>query len=229
MTDTDAAPYVPHTPAPGSIDGLRTTHQLARGDRLRNQERDPFASSPNSLLDRGQTGGPVNGAVDADPDRLPRETYAALEELQGRLFALDRFAGPAIAGPLVQAAQTAAENTHRVLADLQVAARVTTSLRADVDAACRTIADMHLAAVGEVRGPIRGVVADVVDVRTRRDAAEEALTNALVDEGAHPGLLAEIDHLQTTMRRWADRGYVHPTTVNKAIARAEAARDQAEA
>ncbi|MFI8300025.1 hypothetical protein ACIGCZ_29275 [Streptomyces nigra] len=31
--------------------------------------------------------------------------------------------------------------------------------------ACMTIADMHKAAVGEVRGPIRGVVEDVADVR----------------------------------------------------------------
>ncbi|MEU0037229.1 hypothetical protein [Streptomyces sp. NPDC006333] len=37
--------------------------------------------------------------------------------------------------------------------------------KADCLSACGTIADMHAAAVGEVRGPIRGVVEDVADVR----------------------------------------------------------------
>jgi hypothetical protein len=32
--------------------------------------------------------------------------------------------------------------------------------------ACKTIAEMHAAAVGEVRGPIRGVVEDVHDLRS---------------------------------------------------------------
>lgn len=43
--------------------------------------------------------------------------------------------------------------------------------RAEYDAACVTLAQMHAAAVGEVRGPIRGVVEDVADVRAQRDAA----------------------------------------------------------
>ena len=37
--------------------------------------------------------------------------------------------------------------------------------RADAVSACKLVADMHAAAVGEVRGPIRGVVEDVQDVR----------------------------------------------------------------
>lgn len=38
--------------------------------------------------------------------------------------------------------------------------------------ACATIAAMHKAAVGEVRGPDRGVVEDVEDVRLRAERAE---------------------------------------------------------
>ncbi|MFB6809437.1 hypothetical protein [Streptomyces sp. NPDC056387] len=38
--------------------------------------------------------------------------------------------------------------------------------------ACRTIAEMHAAAVGEVTGPARGVVEDVADVRTAMLRAE---------------------------------------------------------
>jgi len=41
--------------------------------------------------------------------------------------------------------------------------------RADYDSACEQIAAMHAAAVGEVRGPIRGVVEDVADLRAERD------------------------------------------------------------
>jgi hypothetical protein len=42
-----------------------------------------------------------------------------------------------------------------------------TRLRADYEGACKLVAEMHAAAVGEVRGPIRGVVEDVQDLRSR--------------------------------------------------------------
>lgn len=35
--------------------------------------------------------------------------------------------------------------------------------------ACKLVADMHLAAVGEVKGPNRGVVEDIADLRAERD------------------------------------------------------------
>ncbi|WP_405960581.1 hypothetical protein OG235_24615 [Streptomyces sp. NBC_00024] len=49
--------------------------------------------------------------------------------------------------------------------------------------ACTTIAAMHEAAVGEVRGPNRGVVEDVEDVRLRAEQAEAAIArvHALAD------------------------------------------------
>lgn len=53
--------------------------------------------------------------------------------------------------------------------------------RDEYDFACQTIAAMHAAAVGEVRGPIRGVVEDVADLRARCQAAEDDLDRAQVD------------------------------------------------
>lgn len=52
-------------------------------------------------------------------------------------------------------------------------------MRRNYEGACKTIADMHAAAVGEVTGPNRGVVEDVADLRARCLAAEEALQIAL--------------------------------------------------
>lgn len=53
------------------------------------------------------------------------------------------------------------------------------NLKHDYMRACQTLAHMHAAAVGEVRGPDRGVVEDVADLRARCLAAEEALSNSL--------------------------------------------------
>lgn len=51
-------------------------------------------------------------------------------------------------------------------------------MRRSYEGACKTIADMHAAATGRSgRGPNRGVVEDVADVRARMLAAEESLTN----------------------------------------------------
>ncbi len=45
----------------------------------------------------------------------------------------------------------------------------------DYLAACKTIADMHAAAVGEVRGPVRGVVEDVAALRAQVEELKAAL------------------------------------------------------
>lgn len=48
------------------------------------------------------------------------------------------------------------------------------NMRAAHDSACRTVADMHAAAVGAERsGPIRGVVEDVADVRAHLDGMRD--------------------------------------------------------
>lgn len=48
--------------------------------------------------------------------------------------------------------------------------RTVAELRADYEGACQTIAAMMAAAIGEGRGPIRGVVEDIADLRFERDA-----------------------------------------------------------
>jgi hypothetical protein len=50
-----------------------------------------------------------------------------------------------------------------------------TAARADYDGACKLVAKMHEAAVGEVTGPRRGVVEDVEDVHARALFAEKAV------------------------------------------------------
>ncbi|AMW11640.1 hypothetical protein A4E84_20360 [Streptomyces qaidamensis] len=58
------------------------------------------------------------------------------------------------------------EDTQRDLAEM----------RRSYESACVTIAAMHEAAVGEVRGPIRGVVEDVADVRGAVERARKLAT-----------------------------------------------------
>lgn len=61
---------------------------------------------------------------------------------------------------------------RRILGRLREAAR---EVDADYNRACQTVALMHAAAVGEVRGPTRGVVEDVEDLRARLARVTKAL------------------------------------------------------
>ena len=54
---------------------------------------------------------------------------------------------------------------------LALAAQAEAEMKGNYERACQTIAEMHAAAVGEVTGPIRGVVEDVADLRARLVAA----------------------------------------------------------
>jgi hypothetical protein len=94
--------------------------------------------------------------------------------------------------------------------------------------ACKTIADMHAAAVGEVRGPIRGVIEDVADMRARMLAAEEALANeqrarAEAERSAElaDAVTAETKRLlerrTTTLRERAERAEAALARVRKAV------------
>jgi len=71
--------------------------------------------------------------------------------------------------------------------------------------ACKTIAAMHKAAVGEVRGPGRGVVEDVEDVRLRAERAEGRLSHLQTTSEAAGRILAsttdERDTLQAAVER----------------------------
>jgi len=85
--------------------------------------------------------------------------------------------GEAIRDAVVDPADTASDTSGEVLelrADLADARR-------DYLNACRTIAEMHAAAVGELRGPGRGVVEDVADVRAELTAAYRAIRSLPYD------------------------------------------------
>lgn len=90
-----------------------------------------------------------------------------------------------------------------VVADLQTQLR---RLCEQHDEACHTIIRMHAAAVGEVRGPTRGVVEDVEDLRARCDqltATLDAVLRTFVHRG-HPGYPAHQSSWipDTTLNQW---------------------------
>lgn len=72
----------------------------------------------------------------------------------------------------------------QVLSDIEELRVDAARLRSAHEQACVQIAAMHEAAVGEVRGPIRGVVEDVQDLRVARDAlaATAKEQHALLEE-----------------------------------------------
>lgn len=107
--------------------------------------------------------------------------------------------------------QMAAAVAAAVPPDAAVVQDELAEMRRNYEGACRTVALMHAAAVGETRGPIRGVVEDVEDLRTaflnaeaRADRALEKLAEvagqdavtaayALPEmEAAGPGLLPDL-------------------------------------
>lgn len=73
------------------------------------------------------------------------------------------------------------------------------NLRNAQDSACRTVALMHEAAVGEVRGPIRGVVEDVADIRERALRAEAAITRVVMLLADDPSGIFSDDEIRTAL------------------------------
>jgi hypothetical protein len=69
--------------------------------------------------------------------------------------------------------QQAADALERLAAE-------NTALRADYERACGLVAEMHAAAVGEVRGPTLGVVEDIAALRSRLTEAEALLHSTRV-------------------------------------------------
>jgi hypothetical protein len=64
------------------------------------------------------------------------------------------------------------------------ACRVCPQLRSAYENACKTIAEMHSAAVGGTRGPIHGLVDDVANLRVQCDAMR-AVVKAACDWSIH--------------------------------------------
>lgn len=86
--------------------------------------------------------------------------------------------------------------------------------QAAVESACRTVAEMHAAAVGEVRGPIRGVVGDVADLRAECDrlAAAVERTTERLRYYASAGVFAVNVHqvIALLSPTWPDGNYASP-------------------
>ena len=74
-------------------------------------------------------------------------------------------------------------NAEKQIAELEYGLA---EMRGNYEGACKTMAEMHAAAVGEVTGPNRGVVEDVADLRTtalrRLDLLVEGTTLTLDKE-----------------------------------------------
>lgn len=76
----------------------------------------------------------------------------------------------------IQAANNRAEAADAAIVEAESEAE---RFKADYLSACATIAEMHEAGTGRTgMGPIRGVVEDVSDVRTKADTAEQRATTA---------------------------------------------------
>ena len=69
---------------------------------------------------------------------------------------------PELEGPLAEARS----EVLNLKDDLREARANADRYKADALSSAKLVADMHAAAVGEVRGPIRGVVEDVQDIAT---------------------------------------------------------------
>lgn len=91
--------------------------------------------------------------------------------------------------------ETAYSNLRSALSSAPTCSRVqeVERLKADYEGACKMIADMHSAAMGEVTGPRRGVVEDVADLRAEVEKLRDVLreirmvaSNEIYREGIVP-------------------------------------------
>jgi len=93
--------------------------------------------------------------------------------------------------------------------------------KADYEGACKTVAMMHAAAVGEVTGPTRGVVEDVADLRAAllamRDAGE-MLWVVLANVSGGDWTL-QTPEWQEAAARWRDAYFAAVRLAPKAVQR----------
>jgi len=113
---------------------------------------------------------PGTWAAHAAPESVPTAEEVAkefAEEVWRHLIGINSGEKARVARlELVKAA------TALITADRDRLARRVAELEGERDRACQTIAAMHAAAVGEVRGPIRGVVEDIADLRAKVENLE---------------------------------------------------------
>ncbi|MFE6284385.1 hypothetical protein [Streptomyces sp. NPDC057877] len=98
----------------------------------------------------------------------------------------------------------------RVAIELEDTERERDEHKRDYLNACATIAAMHKAAVGEVRGPTRGVVEDVEDVRAAVERARERC-QAVRDRVGPGGMINASQILGLLSPTWPDGNHEVPT------------------
>jgi hypothetical protein len=143
----------------------------------------------------------AQGRHDAISHLLFRAACGVLKAEEGALLRSlveqERDAGDSLAGGVSASAATYARRYEQAAERLRKAREQRKEARAEAAehktnylGACKTIAAMHAAAVGEVCGPRRGVVEDVADLRAERDSLRQQLAAAK----------AEAEGLAETMR-----------------------------
>lgn len=131
------------------------------------------------------------------------ETEAGTESVYGQLEppvatdAIDRWFELSASDDAVEPHQAVAliaarAQLERLVKQRDWRSRELAAVREAHQGACETIAQMHKAAVGETRGPIRGVVEDVEDLRARCLAAEAALSNALREQSVPIPVISDL-------------------------------------
>lgn len=161
-----------------------------------------------------------------DGDRAAPSWSIAAGELEHRIDGLEALFGVPVALPVREAARDLDDEARRLSSVLATALDDVAAKRRAYNAACQVVAQMHAAALGEVRGPIQGVVEDVANVRA-------AMVRALddVDQGYRvadrelAAVRAELTSLQEAIARWKRSRAVHPDTANRALRAARAAHD----
>lgn len=185
----------------------------------------PFATHALEHGQQGLTAGAVMGAEPRSMSPVDEVDRLALEA-DCTLDALTTFAGIAVAGPIRQRVNPLRDYARFLAAELQVSRQAHNRRRADYDRACETIAQMHAAALGQVRAPIVGVVEDVENLRRLCGAQRAALAEqqaAQPDPGAFEAARREVASLRATIQGWSDNGVVNRSTARHALQRATAA------
>lgn len=113
------------------------------------------------------------GLSDVDAHR----GWTAFESLDGKLWGLHGFAGPAIAGPLQAGVSEVREHYGRSMGALEEAVGEVDRVRTEYSAAVELIARMHAAAVEGPVGtpPVLGVLEDVAALASTRQLLAQTL------------------------------------------------------
>lgn len=144
------------------------------------------------LASRIRTGQQTADTIDADQDAALARVTEERDHLAGELNRLADFIVAELPHEIRGDEASAVGIAIRLLGPLANGKSAYVN-REEFDHACQQIAAMHAAAVGEVRGPIRGVVEDVADLRAERDRLAAALLSLVQSADEYMLGAAELD------------------------------------